>query len=112
MGDGLNRWPAVHRLDAARVFCLALEKAAPGTRLHAVAEEGVPMRSIAEAIGEGLGVPARSVTADEAPAYLDFLAGFSAMDNQTSSALTRETLGWRPEQPELLTDMKESGYFA
>ncbi|HXQ15936.1 MAG TPA: SDR family oxidoreductase [Caulobacteraceae bacterium] len=112
VGDGLNRWPTVHRLDAARVFRLGLEKAAPGARLHAVAEEGVPMRAIAEAIGAGLGVPAKSVTAEEAPAYLDFLAGFSAMDNPTSSALTREWLGWRPEQPELLTDMKEGGYFA
>jgi nucleoside-diphosphate-sugar epimerase len=112
VGDGLNRWPAVHRLDAARVFRLALEKATPGTRLHAVAEEGVPMRAIAEAIGEGLGVPARSVTADEAPAHLDFLATFAAIDNPTSSAMTRAALGWRPEQPELLIDMKEGGYFA
>ncbi len=112
VGDGLNRWPAVHRLDAARVFRLALEKAAPGTRLHAVAEEGVPMRSIAEAIGEGLGVPAKSVTQEEAPAYLDFLAMFAPVDNPASSALTREWLGWRPKGPELLTDMRENGYFA
>jgi nucleoside-diphosphate-sugar epimerase len=112
VGDGLNRWPAVHRLDAARVFRLALEKAVPGTRLHAVAEEGVPMRSIAEAIGEGLGVPAKSVTQEEAPAYLDFLAMFAPVDNPASSALTREWLGWRPEGPELLTDMRENGYFA
>jgi nucleoside-diphosphate-sugar epimerase len=112
VGDGANRWPAVHRLDAARVFRLALEKAAPGTRLHAVAEGGVPMRAIAEAIGAGLGVPARSVTAEEAPAHLDFLATFAAIDNPTSSALTREMLGWRPEQPELLVDMNEAGYFA
>jgi nucleoside-diphosphate-sugar epimerase len=112
VGDGANRWPAVHRLDAARVFCLALEKAPPGSRLHAVAEEGVPMRAIAEAIGQGVGVPARSVTPEEAPAYLDFLAGFSAMDNPTSSALTREVLGWSPEQPELLIDIKDGGYFA
>jgi nucleoside-diphosphate-sugar epimerase len=112
VGDGLNRWPAVHRLDAARAFCLALEKAAPGSRLHAVAEEGVPMRAIAEAIGAGLGVPARSITAEEAPAHLDFLAPFAAMDNPTSSAITREALGWRPRGPELLADMRDSGYFA
>jgi len=112
VGDGLNRWPAVHRLDAARVFCLALEKAAPGSRLHAVAEEGIPMRTIAEAIGAGLGVPARSVTAEEAPIYLDFLAGFTAMDNPTSSALTRTSLGWRPQGPELLPDLRDGGYFS
>lgn len=112
VGDGANHWPAVHRLDAARVFCLALAKGPPASRWHAVAEAGVPMRRIAEAIGEGVGVPARSVTAEAAPAYLDFLAGFSAMDNPTSSALTREALGWTPTQPALLIDMKEGGYFA
>jgi nucleoside-diphosphate-sugar epimerase len=112
VGEGLNRWPAVHRQDAALVFRLGLEKATAGMRLHAVAEEGVPMRAIAEAIGAGLGVPAKSVSAEEAPAYLNFLAGFSAMDNPTSSALTREWLGWRPQGPELLTDMRENGYFA
>ncbi|MEJ0067061.1 MAG: SDR family oxidoreductase [Caulobacteraceae bacterium] len=107
VGEGANRWPAVHRLDAARVFRLGLEKAAPGSRLHAVAEEGVPTRQIAEAIGAGLGVPVRSVPAEEAPAYLDFLAGFFAMDGLATSAITRETLGWRPEGPELLADMRE-----
>ncbi|HLY80039.1 MAG TPA: SDR family oxidoreductase [Caulobacteraceae bacterium] len=110
VGEGANRWPAVHRLDAARLFRLGLEKAAPGSRLHAVAEQGIPTRQIAEAIAAGLGVPARSVTPEEAPAYLDFLAGFFAMDNLTSSAITRETLGWRPEGPELLADMREN-YF-
>jgi nucleoside-diphosphate-sugar epimerase len=111
VGEGFNRWPAVHRLDAARVFRLGLEKAAPGSRLHAVAEEGIPTRQIAEAIGAGLGVPARSVLPEEAPAYLDFLAGFFSMDGLASSATTRETLGWRPEGPELLADMREH-YFA
>ena len=112
IGDGANRWPAVHRLDAARVFQLALEKAAPGSALHAVAEEGVPMRAIAEAIGEGLGVPVRSVTQDEAPAHFDFLAMFVGVDNPVSSAITRQSLGWSPTGPELLADMRENGYFS
>ena len=112
IGEGVNRWPAVHRLDAARVFRLALERAAPGTRLHAVAEEGVPLRAVAEAIGAGLGLPVRSLTADEAPDYFGFLAMFASMDNPTSSALTREALGWGPEGPDLLSDMRENGYFA
>jgi nucleoside-diphosphate-sugar epimerase len=112
VGDGANRWPAVHRLDAARLFRLALDKAVPGTRLHAVAEAGIPMREIAETIGQGLGVPTRSVTPDEAPRYVEWLAGFVAIDNPTSSAITRETFGWQPEQPDLLTDMRENGYFS
>jgi nucleoside-diphosphate-sugar epimerase len=107
VGEGANRWPAVHRLDAARLFRLGLEKAAPGSRLHAVAEEGIPTRQIAEAIGAGLGVPVRSVAPEEAPAYLDFLAGFFSMDGLATSAKTRETLGWRPDGPELLVDMRE-----
>jgi nucleoside-diphosphate-sugar epimerase len=112
VGDGANRWPAVHRLDAARVFRLALERAQPGARLHAVAEEGVPMRAIAETIGAGLGVPVRSITPDEAPAHFDFLARYVAADNQTSSAVTRRALEWRPREPDLLTDMRENGYFS
>ncbi|HEX4180495.1 MAG TPA: SDR family oxidoreductase [Caulobacteraceae bacterium] len=112
VGDGANRWPAVHRLDAARVFRLGLEKAAPGSCLHAVAEEGVPMRAIAETIGRGLGLPVKSVTPAEAPAHFDFLAMFVGVDNPTSSAVTRESLGWSPGQPELLADMRDSGYFS
>ncbi len=111
VGDGENRWPAVHRLDAARLFCLALERAEPGSRLHAAAEEGIPMRAIAQTIGEGLGVPVRSVTAEAAPAHFGFLAAVVAMDNPTSSALTRQTLGWDPSEAGLLTDVRESGYF-
>ena len=111
VGDGANRWPAVHRLDAARLFRLALEKAAPGAHLHGAAEEGIPFRTIAETIGQGLGLPVRSLTNDEAPAYFDWLAPFVAMDNPTSSAITRSSLGWRPQEPELLTDMRDSGYF-
>jgi nucleoside-diphosphate-sugar epimerase len=111
VGDGANRWPAVHRLDAARLFRLALEKAAPGTRLHGVAEEGVPMRAIAQAIGAGLGVPVRGLAEDQALKHFDWFARFVAIDNPTSSAVTRNSLGWRPQEPELLTDMRDGGYF-
>lgn len=112
IGEGANRWPAVHRLDAARLFRLALEKAAPGARLHGVAEEGIPMRAIAEVIGEGLGIPVRSLTESEAAVHFDWMAPFVAIDNPASSAITREMLGWHPREKELLTDMRESGYFA
>jgi len=112
IGEGANRWPAVHRLDAARLFRLALESALPGARLHAVAEEGLPLRAIAEAIGQGLGVPARGITADEAPAHFDWLARFLSIDNPASSALTRSALGWQPQGVELLADMRDNGYFS
>ena len=108
VGDGANRWPAVHRSDATRVYALALEKAAPGTYLHAVAEEGVSIRSVAEAIGAGLGVPVRSLTQEEAPAYFDFLAMFIGADNLTSSAITRQTLGWTPTGLALLPDIRDN----
>jgi nucleoside-diphosphate-sugar epimerase len=101
----------VHRLDAARLFRLALEHAAPGARLHATAEEGVTLCAIAQAIGAGLGVPVRSLAKDEARTHFGWLGGFVAMDNPTSSALTREALGWSPKESGLLADMKESGYF-
>jgi len=109
--DGANRWPTVHRLDAARLYRLALEQAAPGSRLHGVAEEGVALRAIAEAIGAGLGIPVRSLTGDQARGHFDWLAAFVAIDNPTSSARTRETLGWIPKESGLLADMKESRYF-
>jgi len=112
VGDGANVWPAVHRLDAAHLYRLALENAEPGTRLHGIAEEGIPFRAIAEAIGAGLGVPVRSLTVDEAPAHFDFLARFVATDNPVSSAITRKLLGWHPEGPDLLSDMRDNGYFA
>ena len=112
IADGANRWPAVHRVAAARLYRLALEKAVPGSRLHGVAEEGVPMREIAEAIGAGLGIPVRSLSPDEARTHFDWMAGFVAIDNPTSSALTRNALGWQPDGPELLTDMRENGYFS
>ena len=110
VGDGANRWPAVHRLDAARLYCLAFEKGAPGARYHGVAEEGIAMRAIAETIGAGLGLPVRSLTPEEAAAHFGFFARFAAMDLPTSSAITREALGWLPREPELLADMK-ANYF-
>jgi len=112
VGDGANRWPAVHRLDAARLFRLALEEAAPGARLHGAAEEGIPMRAIAETIGEGLRLPVRGVAADEAEAHFGWLGMFVQIDGPASSALTRDVLGWRPQEAGLLADMRESGYFS
>jgi nucleoside-diphosphate-sugar epimerase len=111
IGDGTNRWPAVHRVDAARLFRLALEKAAPGSLLHAVAEEGIPMKALAETIGEGLGLPVRGLSGSEAAAHFGWLAGFAALDNPTSSTLTQEWLGWHPRERPLLKDMREGGYF-
>ncbi|MGA8111737.1 MAG: SDR family oxidoreductase [Acidobacteriaceae bacterium] len=106
IGDGLNRWAVVHVLDAARLYRLALEKRAAGVRYHAVAEEGVPLRDIAEVIGRGLKVPVVSVSAEEAAAQFGFLARFVGMDLQGSSAKTREQLGWNPTGPGLLTDLE------
>jgi nucleoside-diphosphate-sugar epimerase len=111
VGDGANRWPAVHTLDAARVYRLALENAQPGTRLHAVADGGVPFREIAETIGGKLGVPAVSVAADDAGEHFSFLGPFVAMDNLTSSELTRQWLGWEPTEPGLIEDLDEGHYF-
>ena len=110
VGDGANRWPSVHTLDAARVFRLALEQAAPGSRLHAVAEEGVPFREIAAAIGRGLGVPTESVSAGDAAGRFAFLGGFVGLDNPTSSDLTRKELGWEPAHPGLIDDLEHGHY--
>lgn len=112
VGEGANRWPAVHRLDAARLFRLALEKAPPGTTLHGVAEEGITLRTIAEAIGAGLGLPVQSVSAEAGAEHFGWLAYFIGIDNPTSSAITRSTMGWSPQGPDLLNDMKENGYFS
>jgi nucleoside-diphosphate-sugar epimerase len=111
VGDGTNRWPAVHRLDAARLFRLAVEAAPPGSRLHGAAEEGVPFRDIAEAIGRQLKLPVVSITAEEAGDHFGFLSAFVTFDNPTSSALTRELLGWKPEGPALIPDIEEGHYF-
>jgi nucleoside-diphosphate-sugar epimerase len=105
VGDGRNRWPAVHRLDAAHLYRLALEKGSAGARYHGVAEEGVPLRDIAEAIGKRLNVPVVAKSAEEAAAHFGFFAFFVGMDVPASSAQTREQLGWRPTQPGLITDL-------
>ena len=111
IGDGSQRWPAVHRLDAAKVVRLGLERAPAGkTNLHAVAEEGVPLRDVAEVIGKGLGVPVKAITADEAPAHFRFLAMFLGIDSPVSNTLTRELTGWVPGQPGLLEDLA-ANYF-
>ncbi|HEX6521853.1 MAG TPA: SDR family oxidoreductase [Streptosporangiaceae bacterium] len=110
IGDGANRWTGVHRLDAARLFRLALESAPAGTRLHGVGDEGIPFRTIAGVIGAGLAVPVTSISAEEAEAYFGFLAAFVALDNLSSNALTRELLGWQPEHPGLLEDIESGGY--
>jgi len=113
IGDGSARWPAVHTLDAARLYRLALEAAPAGSRLHAAAEEGVAFRSIAEAVGRGLNVPAKSISAEQMGDVLGgFLGMIAQLDNLTSSARTRELLGWMPTHAGLLADIAEGHYFA
>jgi nucleoside-diphosphate-sugar epimerase len=112
VGDGRNRWSAVHRLDAARLYRLALEKGDAGARYHAVAEEGVPLRDIAAAIGRGLRVPVVAKSREEAAQHFGFLGLFVGADVQGSSALTQERLGWRPtQQPGLIADLDRMRYF-
>jgi nucleoside-diphosphate-sugar epimerase len=108
IGDGAQRWPAVHRLDAARLFRLAIEKAPAGTRLHAVGDEGVTMRDLAAAIGKKLGVPVAAKTPDEAQAHFTFFTGIVATDQPASAARTRELLGWQPREIGLLADLEAS----
>jgi len=110
-GDGSNAWSAVHRVDAARVFRLALEDAPAGSRWHAVADEGIAVREIAETIGRGLGLPAVSVPPDQATAHFGWLGGFFAVDANLGSALTRQRLGWEPTGPGLLADLDAGHYF-
>jgi nucleoside-diphosphate-sugar epimerase len=111
IGDGANRWPAVHRLDSARLFRLALEQAPAGSTLHAVADEGVPIREIADVIGRHLDVPVLSVSADDAAEHFTWMAGFLGADSPASSALTQELLEWHPTQPGLIADLDEGHYF-
>jgi len=111
VGDGRNRWAAVHRLDAARLFRLAVESDASGTRYHGVGDEGVPFREIAEIIGRHLNVPVVSKTSEEAPGHFGFLGHFAAMDLPSSSALTQQRLGWRPTEIGLLADLDRGHYF-
>jgi nucleoside-diphosphate-sugar epimerase len=110
-GDGSNRWPAVHSLDIAHLYRLALEGAPAGTRLHAVADEGVPLKEIAEAIGSNLDVPAVSIPPEEIGDYFEFLAFFISLDNPASSTRTQELLDWHPTHPGLIDDLNEGHYF-
>ncbi|PYU34055.1 MAG: NAD-dependent dehydratase [Acidobacteria bacterium] len=112
VGDGLNRWAAVHVLDAARLYRLALEKQEVGARYHAVAEEGVPVRDIAEAIGRALNVPVVPKSAEEAAAHFGWIGMFVGRDLIGSSVQTQRRLGWRPTGPGLITDLDRAHYFA
>ncbi|MDQ2810607.1 MAG: SDR family oxidoreductase [Actinomycetota bacterium] len=112
IGDGSSRWPAVHRLDAANLFRLALENAPAGSALHAIADEGVPIRDIAEVIGRHLDVPVVSVSPEDAGEHFGWLAGFLGLDSPASSTLTRELLGWHPTHPGLIADLDKGHYFA
>ena len=111
VGDGLNRWPTVHKRDAARLFRLALEKGPAGGAYHSVAEEGVAFREIAEAIGARLKVPVASKAPGEAAKQFGYLASFVPADNPTSSRLTQERLGWHPTEPGILSDLDGADYF-
>ncbi|TDW97449.1 SDR family oxidoreductase [Dinghuibacter silviterrae] len=109
IGDGLNRWPAVHRLDAARVFHLALEKGSPLFRYHAVGEEGITLKDIAEAVGRRLNVPVTSLSPEEAVSHFTWMSSFVGANIPASSALTQEHLGWHPEnQASLLEDIAQA----
>jgi nucleoside-diphosphate-sugar epimerase len=111
VGDGSNRWTAVHRLDAAHLYRLALERGAAGARYHGVAEEGIAFRDIAEAIGRGLKVPVVSKSPDEAANHFGWFAHFAALDCPASSKLTQERLGWRPTRLTLIEDLERGSYF-
>jgi len=111
IGDGSNRWPAVHELDAAVLFRLAVEKAPAGMRIHGVGDEGVTFKEIAETIGKHVGVPAQSVSQEDAAAHFGHLAGFVGVDNPTSSEITRSTLDWNPTHPGLIEGMDTGNYF-
>jgi len=110
VGDGVNRWPAAHVFDTARLYRLALEKGQAGARYHAVAEEGVPARDIAEVIGRGLNVPVRSIAPEKAAEHFGWLAAFVGWDVPASSARTREELGWNPTGPGLIPDLEDMCY--
>src|SRR5664279_3290960 len=112
VGDGSNRWPAVHRLDAARLYRLALESAPAGTLLHAVGDEGITVRDIASAIGSYLHLPVASVPLSESDDHFGpFLGRVFSFDCPSTSALTQERFGWHPEQPGLLADLDQDHYF-
>ncbi len=110
IGEGTNRWPAAHVTDTARLYRLAVERAEAGAIYHAVDEEGVSMKAIAEALGRGLKVPVKSITAEEVPAHFGWLAMFAGMDMPSSSAITRKKLGWKPTGPGLIEDLDGMDY--
>jgi len=111
VGNGNNRWPAVHRLDAARLFALAVEKVTPGARYHAIAEEGIPFRQIAEIIGRRLNLPTVSIAPEQAMEHFGFFGRFAAADLPASSHITRQRLGWNPTERDLLADLDDTHYF-
>jgi nucleoside-diphosphate-sugar epimerase len=111
IGDGASRWPAVHRLDSAHLFRLAVENAPAGSTLHAVADEGVPIRDIAEVIGRHLNIPVVSVSPDDAAEHFTWMATFLGLDSPASSALTRELMDWQPTQVGLIEDLDQGHYF-
>jgi nucleoside-diphosphate-sugar epimerase len=111
VGDGTNRWPATHTLDAARAYRLALERAPAGSRLHAVGDGGVPFKDIAGTIGRQLDLPSVSVAPEDAGEHFSYLGGFVSLDNPTSSELTRELLGWEPTHVGLIEDLEQGHYF-
>jgi len=110
IGDGSNRWPAAHVSDVAKLYRLALEKHEAGARWHAVAEEGISMREIAESLGRGLKLPVKSLTLEEAQAHFGWLAMFAAHDLPASSVITRKKLGWNPVGPTMLEDLERAEY--
>jgi hypothetical protein len=109
--EGSNQWPAVHRLDAANLVCRAVDGAPAGAALHAVAEPGVPTRTIAEAIGRSLDVPAVSIPADQATDHFGWIGRFFGADAQAASSITRELLDWQPVHPGLIADLDAGSYF-
>jgi nucleoside-diphosphate-sugar epimerase len=111
IGDGANRWPATHRFDVARLFRLALENAPAGSTLHAIDDEGVPIREIAEVIGRHLDVPAGSISTEAADEHFGVLSHLLALDSPASSTVTRELLGWQPTHPGLIADLEAGHYF-
>ena len=112
VGEGDNLWPAVHRLDCARVYCLALNCGVGGEAYHAIAEQGVPFRAIAEAVGRQLGLPSRSISSDEAEGHFGGIAMFAAGNGPASSERTRQALGWEPCEANIIADIERSDYSA
>ena len=111
IGDGSNRWPAVHRLDAARLFRLALETAPAGSKLDGVGDEGIPFYDIANVIGRHLSLPVVSISREDAEAHFGFLGSIAALDIPRSSVRTQELLNWRPVHPALISDLEQGHYF-